>query len=307
MPIPATLLRKLLSVPALLLAASASNITSAQEFTNHIGMIFVNIPAGSFYMGSCKQSDANTEENKKRAFLGQPLLGVVCPSGAAIDPDATVHETPQHRVQVGAFQLGKFEVTLKSFKQFIAATGKTDLVTQNFMENNPNGDNAPVSTVNWNDAQDFVAWLNQTKPAADRGVYRLPSEAEWEYAARAGSTTVYSFGDDPAQLGDYAWYSGNVESKGYKYAQPGTLKPNDFGLHNMHGNVLEWTQDCCNPSYQGAPINGKAWEAGDCSRRVLRGGSWIIDANGLRSAGRDDFDAGHRSRSFGFRVARTLP
>lgn len=305
MHILTTILRRLIFGMALLLATTSSNFASAKEFTNHIGMIFVDIPAGNFYMGSC----AEAEEYKKRAYLGAPLQGVACPP----DSNAMARELPQHKVQIAAFQLGKLEVTLKQFKKFIVATGKTDLLTTDFIEYNPNGDSAPVSIVSWTDAQNFIDWLNQTKLGSDLGVYRLPSEAEWEYAARAGSTTTYSFGNDPTQLSKFAWYLVSVKDKpkhgvlNYPLAQSSLKSPNAFGLYNMHGNLFEWTQDCWNPNYQGAPSDEKPWEAGDCSNRVFRGGSWQNDADYVRSATRFSDKADERSIRIGFRVARTLP
>ena len=127
------------------------------------------------------------------------------------------------------------------------------------------------------------------------------SEAEWEYAARAGTTTRYSFGDEITPS-DANYYDGNIGK-----TQPvGSYRANGFGLHDMHGNVWEWVQDCWNESYTGAPNNGDAWEVGDCPRRILRGGSWNLIPWVLRSANRDWNRSGFRYFDFGFRVARTL-
>ncbi|MBM3363784.1 MAG: formylglycine-generating enzyme family protein, partial [Betaproteobacteria bacterium] len=132
--------------------------------------------------------------------------------------------------------------------------------------------------------------------------YRLPSEAEWEYAARAGSTGDYSFGSDPSQLGQHGWFR---ENSGRQTRPVGQKLANGFGLHDVHGNVWEWVQDCWNASYAGAPTDGSASARGDCSRRLLRGGSWSIFPEDARAANRSWNDATYRIDSIGFRVART--
>ncbi len=134
--------------------------------------------------------------------------------------------------------------------------------------------------------------------------YRLLSEAEWEYAARAGTTTAYSFGDDPAMLGEYAWYN---ENSGNKAHLVGMKKPDAFGFYDVHGNVFSWVEDCVHGNYDGAPQDGSPWIAdGDCSRRVVRGGSWGIVPPDLRSAYRLANTPDNRVNDLGFRVGRTL-
>jgi formylglycine-generating enzyme required for sulfatase activity len=125
-----------------------------------------------------------------------------------------------------------------------------------------------VIDVNWDNARSYVAWLSRMtgKP------YRLLSEAEYEYAARAGTTTTYSFGDDSAMLGDYAWF---LDNSGHRAHPVGEKKPNAFGLYDMHGNVEQWVEDCWHESYYGAPREGSAWTSGDCTVRVVRGGTWL--------------------------------
>jgi formylglycine-generating enzyme required for sulfatase activity len=157
-----------------------------------------------------------------------------------------------------------------------------------------------VTNVSWRDAQAFVQWLGQVTGAP----YRLPSEAEWEYACRAGTTTHYSFGDTITS-GD-ANYS---EGKPYGTTEVGTYpyQPNPWGLYDMHGNVCEWVQDVRHDSYKGAPTNGSVWDSdGDSSRRVYRGGSCRSSPWGLRSADRNGCDPDFRSDAIGFCVARTL-
>ena len=158
-----------------------SSAARAADYTNSIGMRFKNIPAGSFYMGSCKLSAADKEANKKRKFMGLSLKTAACPSGASIDDDAGDDETPQHKVRISrGFRMGVYEVTLGQFKQYITGADRDDLLTDDFIEYNSNGDRAPVTEVSWHDAQAFIGWLNKKEGAR---AYRLPTEAEWEYAS----------------------------------------------------------------------------------------------------------------------------
>lgn len=248
------------------------------------GMTMVNIPAGSFMMGSC------AKQSKQIAFL------VNAESCSPQDPDAQSDETPRHRVNIAAFQLAKTEVTLGQFKAYIKATGRTILLDPDFMKYNNRGDNAAVVKVTWNDVQGFIDWMNQTQG----GGWRLPTEAEWEYACRAGGQHKYCGSDN---LSEVAWYEGN---SGGSQRDVGTKSSNAWGLHDMSGNVWEWTQNCWNESYQGAPTNGSAWTNGNCERRVLRGGSWFNSAKDNRAAVRySSGTAANRYSSFGFRLART--
>ncbi len=161
--------------------------------------------------------------------------------------------------------------------------------------------NRPVVNVSWKDAQAYVDWLSR-KTGAE---YRLLSEAEWEYAARAGTTTRYFWGDDVGR--NRANCSGGSCGDSWKFTAPvGSFAANGWGLHDMHGNVWEWVDDCWNGSYAGAPSDGSAWESGNCDRRDLRGGSWSNEPRILRSANRDGGGTGVRLNSVGFRVARTL-
>lgn len=176
-----------------------------------------------------------------------------------------------HTVKIEkAYYLGNYEVTQKQWREVMGIN-----------PSNFKGDNLPVENVSWNDAQDFVKKLNE-KEGTDK--YRLPSEAEWEYAARAWTTTRYSFGNDDSDLGDYAWYNYN---SGRKTHPVGQKQPNPWGLYDMHGNVWEWVQDEWHSDYDGAPTDGSAWEDGSNSYRVWRGGGWISIAGFCRSAQRD--------------------
>jgi formylglycine-generating enzyme required for sulfatase activity len=155
--------------------------------------------------------------------------------------------------------------------------------------------------VTWHDAQQYVAWLSKMTGKA----YRLLTEAEWEYAARAGTTTAYFWGNDIGK--------GNANCAGcgsqwdsQQTAPTGSFSPNSFGLHDMHGNVWEWVEDCYQRTYNGAPTAGSAWISDDCINRVVRGGSWIDRPPDLRSAYRGGYSPVTRDDSIGFRVGRTL-
>ena len=166
-------------------------------------------------------------------------------------------------------------------------------ITSNFK-----GDKLPVETVLWNDVQSFIRKLNE-KEGGNK--YRLPTEAEWEYSARAGTTTRYSFGDEDSKLGDYAWYNRN---SGNTTHEVGQKKPNPWGLYDMHGNVWEWVQDSWRNNYNGAPTDGSAWEGGDVSLRVHRGNGWFGNVMYCRSAGRVLGVADLRHDYQGFRLLR---
>jgi formylglycine-generating enzyme required for sulfatase activity len=161
------------------------------------------------------------------------------------------------------------------------------------------GDDLPVENVSWEDVQEFVKKLNE-KEGADK--YRLPSEAEWEYACRAGTQTRYSFGNDESKLGDYAWY---LDSSGNKTHPIGQKQPNFWGLYDMHGNVWEWVQDRWHDNYESAPSDGSTWEDGDSSSRVYRGGCWGVRARFCRSAVRRH-DPVRGNKRVGFRLLREL-
>ena len=216
--------------------------------------------------------------------------------GCVSGQDCFDREHPVHTVRVESFELSRYEVTFEEYDRFTAATGR-----------NPAGDSdwgrgrRPVIDVSWEDAVAYVRWLSgQTGEQ-----YRLPSEAEWEYAARAGSVTAYSWGNEIGRNRANCTGCGSQWDTG-QTAPVGSFGPNGWGLHDMHGNVWEWVQDCWNGSYAGAPSDGSAWQSGDCSWRVLRGGSWGIYPRRLRSADRDGDSTASRRGGFGFRVARTI-
>ncbi len=197
-------------------------------------------------------------------------------------------EKPVHKVTINKpFYLGTYPVTQREWKSV--------------MDDNPSnfkGDDLPVESVSWNDIQEFIRKLND-KEGTDK--YRLPSEAEWEYACRAGNITEYCFGDGESELVEYAWYNDN---SGSKTNPVGQKKPNSWGLYDMHGNVWEWVQDWYHSNYKGAPIDGSVWESGNGSFRVFRGGGWFSSAQNCRSAYRNCFDPAGRHGYLCFRLLR---
>jgi len=212
----------------------------------------------------------------------------------------------QHVVAVvQPFALGRCEVTVAEFRAFVLETKyQTDGEKQGCDWRSPDfkqTESQPVVCVSWRDARVYAYWLSQKTGQK----YRLPTEAEWEYAARAGTNTYYSFGDDDDQLSQYAWFDENSNEM-----QPvASKKPNPWGLYDMHGNVWEWTADCWHDNYDQAPINGEAWLDGagaECDLRVIRGGSWYDLAELMRSAYRFSFSTVEAGSSLGFRIARAL-
>lgn len=226
----------------------------------------MRIPAGSFLMGSPLKQEPYVNETS----------------------EAREDEKPQHHVAIKAFAIGKFEVTQE---QWFALMGSNP--------SHHKGPQLPVENISWDDAQTYIQKLSQKTGKK----YRLPSEAEWEYAARAGSTKRYSWGDNYLDSHLYAWSGATaVETN-----PVGLKKPNQFGLYDMLGNVSEWTQDCWNDNYNGAPDDGSAWLSGNCSLRVLRGGSWGDDPRNLRTAIRDGtHPTYYRFSGSSFRVAADI-
>jgi formylglycine-generating enzyme required for sulfatase activity len=237
----------------------------------------VVVPAGSFTMGSSPQEIAAL----KKEYTDTEHL-----------PD---REGPQHRVSIARpFAVGKFEVTFGEWDACMAERGCTTSPDDRGWGRNAK---RPVINVSWDDiTEEYLPWLNRKTGKT----YRLLTEAEWEYAARAGTTTRYAFGDtiDKSQAR-------------YKILKPGaigTYPPNAFGLYDMHGNVEEWAQDCWSETYENAPSDGSARTTGDCTLRVMRGGSWSPTRGPefLRSAFRGPSETSNRLDVAGFRVGRTL-
>jgi eukaryotic-like serine/threonine-protein kinase len=247
---------------------------------------------------------ANRPQGQARVFRedignGITLDMVAIPGGSFVmgSPDTEAgrsnNEGPLRTVNISPFFMGRYEVTQEQY--------------QAVMGNNPSyfkGAKRPVEKVSWDEAVEFCRKLSQKTGHA----YCLPSEAEWEYACRAGTTTPFDFGDTIAP--DLVNYDGNNPyawaPKGIYRQQTtdvGSFPPNSFGLYDMHGNVWEWCSDRWHDNYNGAPTNGSAWETGTSEYRVHRGGSWSDDAVYCRSAYRFRYSAGLRIRYFGFRVA----
>jgi len=228
------------------------------------------VPAGQFIMGS-----SSTEKGRRD------------------------NEGPQHTVTIGKpFAVAKFDVTFDDWDACFAVGGCPNALDAGFGRGT-----RPVISVNFYEAQQYAAWLSKMTGHD----YRLLTEAEWEYVARANTTTAYYWGDEPGH--------GNANCNGcgsqwdYRQTAPvGSFKPNPFGLYDMAGNVWQWVQDCYHDDYSEAPADGSAWTFNDCPRRIPRGGSWGYVPAGLRSASRfgNGIAASQRSGSLGFRVAMTL-
>jgi formylglycine-generating enzyme required for sulfatase activity len=205
------------------------------------------------------------------------------------EPDSS--EGPVHTVNIQSFEMMTTEITQGMW--------------QEVMGNNPaqyTGDpNRPVENVSWNDCQEFIAAMNDLDSLY---TYRLPSEAEWEYACRAGTTTRYYWGNDPdsTEIEQYAWYDGNSGDTTHPAAQK---LPNAWGLYDMSGNVWEWCEDFYHESYSGAPTDGSPWLSPSGSSRVSRGGSWYYNADYCRSAYRSEDSPGYSDVIQGFRLVRS--
>ncbi|MEM0981653.1 MAG: formylglycine-generating enzyme family protein [Cyanobacteria bacterium P01_H01_bin.58] len=253
-----------------------------KEWKEHLGngvdLEMVNIPGGRFWMGS-----PDSEEWREK------------------------HEGPVHSVTVPAFAMGKYPVTQVEWSE-VAALPKIKIALEPF-PSHFKGDRRPVEQVNWYEAVEFCERLSQL---TQRG-YRLPSEAEWEYACRARTQTPFHFGETIST--EQANYDGNeaygAGQKG-EYREStidvGSFPANQFGLYDMHGNVWEWCQDCWHNTYQGAPVEGAAWTKGGSSDlRVRRGGSWSYFPRYCRSAFRVHGSLDDRISTFGFRVVSVVP
>jgi formylglycine-generating enzyme required for sulfatase activity len=249
----------------------AAEILARVPTLNTLGMKLKLISAGTFMMGS-PESEADREDDET-----------------------------QHKVTIGkAFYMQTTEVTQGQWKAVMGTEPWKGQVQSKYGKEGPN---YAATHVSWDHAVAFCKKLSEREGTT----YRLPTEAEWEYACRAGTESIWNFGDDEKVLGDYAWYVENTNDIGEGYAhQVGLKKPNPFGLYDMHGNVSEWCHDYYGQDYyQQSPTNDpQGPESG--SFRVLRGGSWFINARYARSAYRYRDDAGFRYFNFGFRVVCEL-
>ncbi|WP_413671301.1 SUMF1/EgtB/PvdO family nonheme iron enzyme [Massilia cellulosiltytica] len=255
------------------------------------GPELVLLPTGRFQMGS-------PEHERKVAME------------AGSQPSWLARELPQHWVGIEKpIAMGRYPVTVGEWRVFVASTGwrpsgETDWDAPGFAQT----DRHPVVGVNWFDAIRYVRWLSEATGKS----YRLPSEAEWEYACRAGTKTAFSFGDrittDQANYDGNFTYNGGARGEYRRGTTPvGMFPANPWGLFDMHGNVWEWVQDVVHDNYHGAPLDGGAWEEdGDQARRILRGGSWLYNPRYLRSALRNGFSAALSNDIVGFRIVRDL-
>ena len=223
---------------------------------------------------------------------------VVVPSGDFNMGGAdTPYEKPEHKVTIAQpFAIGRREITFAEWDQcFVALACKFQPSDHGWGRGS-----RPVIDVSWDDTKVFLAWLSQK--AGKR--YRLPSEAEWEYAARAGTTTAFWWGRTADRGHADCEDCGQAPTR--QTSPTGSFRPNGFGLYDVAGNAAEWVEDCWNDTYRGAPANGKPWTTGQCQQRVLRGGSFAGKANLIRSAARFRYDVDVRYYANGFRVARDL-
>ncbi len=245
-----------------------------------------------------EESAARAEQDRLKANLGLGMALV--PAGCfqmGSNTSGQSDEQPQHQVCIPrAFGMGKHEVTFDEYDRFVTATGAARPADQGWGRGT-----RPVINVSWEEARRYAQWLSSQTGKR----FRLPSEAEWEYATRAGTSTEYWWGN---AIGSNR---ANCDGCGsgfdnQKTAPVGSFEANPWGLHDVHGNVWEWVQDCYEPTYGGAPTDGRARDGGGCSTRVLRGGSWFNIPSNLRSADRDMNAPDNRIFSNGFRLAQDL-
>lgn len=229
----------------------------------------VTLPAGTFLMGTKRLPSREGLSEEQLNFAGE------------------FEEYPQHEVSIKSFSMGIREVTQQEW---------VFIMGDNPSENK--GDNLPVENITWEEAKAFAHKLSEKTGKH----YRLPTEAEWEYAARAGTTSIFHFGDNPAALAEHAWFRENADGKS---KETGTKKANPFGLYDMLGNVWERTEDCWHIDYEDAPTDGSSWESGECQFRVVRGGSFTNHAQFLRSAFRFRYAPASRYEFVGLRIVRS--
>lgn len=276
---------------------------------------FLLLSVSAFVIGYTAPMLAQTPANAQAVATDSAKSLVIIPAGMFVmgSPDSETNRTedegPQHAVHIKSFAIAKYDVTRGQWAAFVAATGRpappndcytwsaSGGFTQNGSELNPGftqTDRDPVLCVNWNDAQDYVRWLSMISGKS----YRLPTEAEWEYAARAGTSSAYYWGDT---------FDATRIANNHSHTEPvGSHPPNAFGLYDMTGNVWQWVQDCYHRSYADAPADGSAVLTGDCTRRAYRGGSFLFDPTYLRVGGRHGGHPTDRYLNLGFRLAQDL-
>ena len=272
---------KILGTSALFIIISVTAFSALAENKYTVGKSFKDcpscpemlvVPAGSFTMGS-----------------------------QASEEDGDKDESPHRKVTIPKkFAVGKYEVTFDEWDACVSEGG-----CNGYKPNDARYGRSghPLINVSWDDAKAYIDWLSR-KTGQN---YRLLTEAEWEYVARAGTTTTYNVGNKitrkQAQFSETSW------GRAKKTVKVGSFQPNAFGLYDVHGNVWEWTEDCWHNSYENAPEDSSAWleaNGGNCKTRILRGGSWFDIAQNLRSANRGRSNQSDRRNYIGFRIARTL-
>ncbi len=224
------------------------------------------------------------------AAVREPEMNVLRGGSFIMGSNDDVTEKPTHQVTIKPFAISQYPASVREWNQCAAAKACAFVATGK--------DDAPITNVSWSDAKQFVAWL----AGATRKAYRLPSEAEWEYAARGGTQTRYWWGDQ-FQPGMANCKNCTDIAAAEQPIKVGSFKPNPFGLYDMGGGVDQWVEDCWHKNYQGAPSDGSPWVEGDCASHVIRSGSWKNDAHYARAANRDSYDTNVRYPTHGFRVA----
>ena len=224
------------------------------------------------------------------SVIREPETNTIRGGSFTMGSNDDVTEKPTHQVTIKPFAISRYPISVREWNECAAAKACAFVVTSK--------DEAPVTNVSWSDAKQFAAWL----AGATRKAYRLPSEAEWEYAARGGTQTRYWWGDQ-FQSGMANCKNCNEIAGAEQPIKVGSFKPNPFGLYDMGGGVDQWVEDCWHKNYQGAPADGSAWAEGECASHVIRSGSWKSDARYVRPSNRDSYDTNVRYPTHGFRVA----
>src|SRR5882672_893874 len=224
------------------------------------------------------------------SVIREPEMKTIRGGSFTMGSNDDVTEKPTHQVTIKPFAISQYPISVREWNECAAAKACAFVATGK--------DDAPITNVSWSDAKQFVAWL----AGATRKAYRLPSEAEWEYAARGGTQTKYWWGDQ-FQPGMANCKNCTDIAAAEQPIKVGSFKPNPFGLYDMGGGVDQWVEDCWHKNYQGAPSDGSPWVEGDCVSHVIRSGSWKNDARYARSANRDSYDTNVRYPTHGVRVA----
>ncbi len=279
-------------VVAELVTAQHETVKRTQRQADEIARVIIDLVRAEA-LPEARSRRTTTAEDVKTGNGGVDLVlikdGHFQMGSPTTEADSDDSERPQHEVAMPSFYLGKYPVTNAQYAQFMQANPKV-VEPDYWSDRRFNGERQPVVGVSWEAANAFAQWAGG----------RLPTEAEWEYAARAGTTTRYWWGDEFESERVNAGCAIGRTSPVDAYA------PNPWGLHDVVGNVWEWVEDCWNGSYTGAPTDGSALKSGDCSRRVLRGGSWLTNPNRVRSATRNGGWRDYRYDYVGFRVAQDL-